>query len=452
MGKASRGKAQARLQRQEAQQRRDAEAAALRRAAALFGSDQQSPLTLVVDTPLGVAARRIAPALPRPNGVEPGIGAEEATHAAAATWGLPDFVFRAPIRKVGSGQRELGDRVVIVGDRAAAIQVKCRQGEQRDPAGERSWAQKNAAKAARQARGTIRNLRLEPARFTNSRGREIEVDGNSFTWLAIIVVDDDYLPSDTTVDLALGDLPGVALLRRDWDFLFNQLRSTHAVIGYLFRVAPLPPRALGEEPMRYYELAAADLAAAPSPGDGEWLGSGHEHRSTPLLPQAPVGSDARRAHLLLRIILEDIATGPLSDGIGEAARLQALADIDSLPVGFRTELGEKLQEMLADVASVKTIKWRMRRLLDSGMLQLIFGACSRELDDGIAAAAESYVQLRHHQFELAKGASDERVTLLVLLTPRSDGQRPFDSTMLRLTGRSSLTKEELALRVQLWDQ
>jgi hypothetical protein len=266
------------------------------------------------------------------------------------------------------------------------------------------------------------------------------------------VIDHDQLPGETAVDLALGDLPGIALLRRDWDFLFNQLRSTNAVIDYLFRVASLPPRALGEEPVRYYELAAADLATAPSPGDGEWLGQGYEQRSTPQLPQAPAGSDANSANLLLRIIIEDIAVSPLPDDISEAARLQALADIDSLPVGFRTEFGEKLREMLSDVAATDDIKWRFRRLLGNGMVQLIFGACSKEHDQMIVTAAQSYVELRHHQFEQAQGASDERVTLLVLLTPRHDGNRPFDTTMLRLAGSSTLTPQELAPRVQLWDQ
>ncbi|WP_405466679.1 hypothetical protein OG783_28720 [Streptomyces jietaisiensis] len=38
-----------------------------------------------------------------------------------------------------------------------------------------------------------------------------------------------------------GNTPVIALLRRDWEFLFNQLRSTHAVVGYLHRVAASAP-------------------------------------------------------------------------------------------------------------------------------------------------------------------------------------------------------------------
>lgn len=44
--------------------------------------------------------------------------------------------------------------------------------------------------------------------------------------------------------------PTVVLLRRDWEFLFDQLKSTHAVCGYFERV-PGDSIELGDEPMRY---------------------------------------------------------------------------------------------------------------------------------------------------------------------------------------------------------
>lgn len=453
MGRASRGKAQARTLRLVDRQRRQAQEEAVARAAALFATSADVPLTLIVDTPLGVMTRRVAAALPRPEGVEQGIGAEEATHAAAAMWGWPDFVFRAPVRKVASGVRELGDRVVIVGRRAAVVQVKSREGTLRDSAGEQSWVRKQAVKAAKQAKGTVRQLCMEPARFVNGRGREIEVDGNGFEWIAVVVIDHDQLPEGTVADLAVAGLQGVVLLRRDWDFLFSQLRSTHAVIDYLFRIAHHPPRPLGEEPVRYYGLAADDLAAVPDPADPHWLGSGFEGRSTPQLPQAPVGSDRQSAHALLRVVVEEIATSPLPDNASEAARLQALADLDSLPVGFRSELGDKLWAMLEGVAApTEGLQWHFRRVLDGGAVQLAFGVCSEEYSERVAALAQSYVELRHHQFEQAHGLRDERVTLLVLLTPRHDGERPFDTTMFRLSGRSGLSPQHLAAREDLWDR
>lgn len=58
-------------------------------------------------------------------------------------------------------------------------------------------------------------------------------------------------------------MPSIALTRRDRDFLFNQLRSTTAVLDYLCRAAKEPAIPHGEERVRYYELAATDADAPP---------------------------------------------------------------------------------------------------------------------------------------------------------------------------------------------
>ncbi|MFB6554256.1 hypothetical protein [Streptomyces sp. NPDC056405] len=115
-----------------------------------------------------------------------------------------------------------------------------------------------------------------------------------------------------------GNTPVIALLRRDWEFLFNQLRSTHAVVGYLHRVAASAP-VLGGEPERYYELAAADAEAVPGALDPSWTRRGGQPHSVPLLPAAPAGSDDDEAHTMVRIMLE--------------AWQRVLASLDSLPVG-----------------------------------------------------------------------------------------------------------------------
>ncbi|MFG2425986.1 hypothetical protein ACGFWD_44360 [Streptomyces sp. NPDC048448] len=106
-----------------------------------------------------------------------------------------------------------------------------------------------------------------------------------------------------------GNTPVIALLRRDWEFLFNQLRSNHAVVGYLHRVAASAP-VLGGEPERYYELAAADAEAVPRALAPSWARRGGQPLSVPLLPAAPAGSDDDEAHTMVRIILEDVASIP----------------------------------------------------------------------------------------------------------------------------------------------
>src|SRR5437868_1345488 len=65
-------------------------------------------LTLLVETPTGVMARRVPSASPLNPEITQGYAAEEATHDAAAVWGLPDFVYLPETQDAGSGIRELG--------------------------------------------------------------------------------------------------------------------------------------------------------------------------------------------------------------------------------------------------------------------------------------------------------------------------------------------------------
>lgn len=447
MGRASRRRADQRAAREQAaKKQRDAEReeeAVRARIRAAFGTDVDAPLTLIVDTPEGPYARRVEHALPLPADMDPGLGTEEATARAASTWGLPDFVYRSTIRPVGSGRRELGDCLLLVGRQAAVVQIKSRQGTLRDAAGEQSWIRKNAAKAARQSKGTVRSLIVAPAEFINGRGRQLTVDGNDYRWLAVVVIDHPEPPDATHTDLDTGDLPVVALLRRDWDFLFNQLRSTRAVLDYLFRVAALPPRPLGDEPVRYYELAHADFVAPPTAFDSAWLGPDAVTRNCPTLPREPMGTTRHRAHTMIRLACEDIANSPLPD-LREHERLQALADIDALPVALRSEWGELLVDMLFDVADVPddTVKWRFRRFLTAEARQLVFGAATRYGED-VAEGARCWVHLRHHEFQQAEGLDDDRVTLLVLLTPRRDGLRLWDTSVFRVAGATQPTSADL---------
>jgi hypothetical protein len=409
-------------------------------------------MIIVVDTPNGVYVRRVAQAIPLPEGIEPGFGAEEATHEAAAIWGLPDFVYRPILVRAGSSTRELGDRILLVGDKAVVIQVKSRQGSAGDQDREERWARTAIAKAVRQAKGTVRRLLASPVTLQNGRGREIEVAGADYRWLAVVVLDHNGLPDGLTIEHGAGDLPCVVLLRRDWDFLFGQLRSTYAVVQYLNRVAAMDARPLGEEPVRYYELAVADLAAPAKSIDPRILGKSGVASSVPILPQAPAGHDDRRAHRLLRVILEDIATTPISGEATEGDRIRVLAEIDNLPVAHRTALGQLLFEMMEQVMQAPDGQslWRFRSFVTpDGRLQLGFGACTR-FGPEIQGAFGYWVMLRHHQRAQDIGGAHDLVTVGVLLTPRYDGLRPWDTTMARVEGEIDLTAEELDRLLELW--
>jgi hypothetical protein len=79
-----------------------------------------------------------------------------------------------------------------------------------------------------------------------------------------------------------------------------------AVIDYLARVSGSTGR-LGAEPERYYELAAADANAEPSPPQHPAIAALGTQVSVPLLPAAPAGSDDDEAHGMVRIMCEEIA-------------------------------------------------------------------------------------------------------------------------------------------------
>lgn len=90
---------------------------------------------------------------------------------------------------------------------------------------ERSWLDKSIRKAAKQAAGTIRSITsgLDCA-LVNERGRRVLIKGREKTWLPITVLD------HPGVEGSVPSGPSVVILRRDWEFLFEQLKSTYAVM------------------------------------------------------------------------------------------------------------------------------------------------------------------------------------------------------------------------------
>ncbi len=238
--------------------------------------DGSGELMLFVETSSGVMVRRIPSAAAlRPDRVQ-GLAAEEAINDAAAVWSIPDFVYQSKVRKVGSGSRELGDRFLIVGDLGVVVQVKSRDGLTPDPVKERLWIEKQVRRALRQANGAIRSLQRQPEHLTNARGRELKVDARELRWVVAVVIDHPEVPDGINLGAFKSPTAFVVLTRRDWEFLFNQLKSLHAVGEYLERVSS-DPIELGDEPIRYYQLASADEQTPPAQ-DGS---QPEDHRCSP---------------------------------------------------------------------------------------------------------------------------------------------------------------------------
>lgn len=403
-------------------------------------------LTLVIETDRGAYIRTVMPASVLPGDREVGGATEDATRGTAARWGLPDFVFRPSRQLRGSGQREIGDALLLVGQRGAAIQIKARHAPSTDAARERSWLDRKIDQATRQARGTIRSLLAsQDMSLTNERGMAVSVRPADVAWRRVIVLDhpglDDYLPK-----------PGaVVLLRRDWEFLFDQLRSTYAVVEYLHRVSDGDPVPLGLEPVRYYELAEADAATAPSELDERLAMFASNEMSSPLLPRQPVGHGEDRMQVVVRAVLEDIAISSPPAGRNAADMLGVLAAVDAMPVAYRAELSRTMLQWLDEVARVRepAITWRFRIHTWPDRPLLLFAVSSR-YEPAIQTAFASWVSLRHQEFlELFPERSDIQ-TVGVLLTPRMDGSRPWDTTMVATRGDQGLSADERALFEQAW--
>jgi hypothetical protein len=242
------------------------------------------------------------------------------------------------------------------------------------------------------------------------------------------------------------------MTRRDWEFLFDQLKSISAVASYLERVADQPDE-LGEEAVRYYDLAIADRASTPGEVHPALAGLGRQ-MSTPLLPMAPVAAEDRESDILVRMILEDVATAPILPGslpLEEHDRLRMLAELDSLVVGQRALIGRFLQDALNEVTESPRsgLEWRFRRIVGQAT-HLGFAVCSSGFSETAQTGFGAWIELRHHELQQRTGEFGDGTTVGVLLTPRTDGRRPWDTTVVAASGDLGLTHEEVRAFRGLW--
>jgi hypothetical protein len=416
------------------------------------GSAEWTPdVTLLVETAEGPMLRLVPSASPLVGGDNQGRAAEKATHQAAALWGLPDFVYGAEMVQVGSGVRELGDGIVIVGATAIVLQVKRRESISTKPGRERSWILKSVEKALSQASGTIRRLAREAATLTSMRGRAIEIAGSDYQWISVVIIDHDDPPSEVVPPLAGAQQPAVVMLRRDWEFLFDQLKSTAAVAEYCARVAN-EPLEIGTEPRRYYELAQADHNAPEEPINPRLTVPGHPIISTPKLPLAPAASDDLDAHRMVRTVLEHIALTRLTVA-QEKDVLRVLAELDRLPVASRAAFGRFLIDAITEAknSTDDAIVWRYKSLRgNSGQAHLAFAACNKPFDRDIEGAFHLWVRLRHHEVVSVTGDHENLTTVGVLLTPRDSRSRPWDTTMAAVSGDMGYSPADVDSLRELW--
>ncbi|WP_328333051.1 hypothetical protein OHA70_15565 [Kribbella sp. NBC_00382] len=386
-----------------------------------------------------IVGREIPDAEALPPGEEYGTQVERATRAVAGRWGLPDFVLRPKVVPKGSGRREIGDGTIVSGFRGIALQVKARSSATPDtPERARSWLLKNAGVGLRQARGTIRStFRAGDVTLDNLRGRPVRLDGKRVEWVAVVVLDHPNPPREV-VPPKDADGPSVVMLRRDWEFLWNQLRSASAVVDYIHRVSGEDdPAELGSETNRYFDLANKDLHVLPSRLP-DWMNDGGaDPVNVPLLPTDPTSASDELGFRVFQRILEDIAGTDFTGD--ETDRVQILSHIDRVAVATRAELGRLLLRRLITCGNAPpgTLRVEHRLLyVDQGELHLSF-TCMGTLTGYYQEMFRSWLLHRRQRF-LAKSNALGPMwpwSVGVLLTPRpSTNGRLWDTTMIATNG------------------
>jgi hypothetical protein len=414
---------------------------------AVVTAEDLTELTLLIPTPSGVYERKVPNATHLRTSQTRGIASERAVHEAVATWGLPDFVMKPRVERKGSGVREVGDGLLVAGNVGAIVQVKARSVEPLSEDRERNWINKNIDKAVKQVEGTHRRLQEAPIDLENGRGRHLLVDGRAVTWVGVVVIDHPRVPKRHELEDRLRKIPCITLMRRDWEFLFEQLKSTTAVIRYLLRVAKSTDY-LGEEPHRYFDLAALDAAATAVPTDPKLAERGQVVNYL-TLPLEPAGAGSPVAFGLTRLICEDIAGIP-DDGRSPGREVDVFAAIDALPVTSREALGVFLMTELEQDLDPGTIRWKSRIFRSNGesVYQVSFAVCS-EHSDKITTAFRAWVFLRHSERVKYESIEFAR-SVAILLTPRRDSLRPWDTTLLAVEGDLDLSEEELEEYEAFW--
>jgi hypothetical protein len=355
----------------------------------------------------------------------------------------------------GSATREVGDGTIICGDHGLAVQVKARTDPTDQADRERSWIAKKAKEGARQANGSIRTVRRSPTAHSNARGRSIVIDGNTVEWAGVVIIDHDTPPDSVSAYSETVPIPYAVVLRREWDFLFDQLRSTTAVVDYLHRIAGdlIAP---GDHVAHYYELALADERTPPDMTRSRIplpLSDPTLRISHPLLPLEPASAADEYGARTYRQMLEDLAHGPWDRD--ESDRLRILYLLDRLPVAERAVIGRRLLTHMgqAPEVGVGTTRWDFRRyLLGETDLHLAYTVCN-QFTDLHKEAFRQWCMLRHHEW-ISAVEPDRRpdaTTVAIMLTPRHDRVRPWDTTLFELFGEIVIEADEVASMQRLWN-
>jgi hypothetical protein len=389
--------------------------------------------------------RLVGPATPLPVGVDEGAAAELAAFDAAATWGLPDFVFKAHIHQKSSGTREVGDAIVLLHDIGLVVQVKRRESESTDPDKEARWIRKVARKAVRQSHGSLRTLQASELELINAREEVVTVRPGARRWVGVVIIDH---PNPPRIDESLGDSHTAVMTRRDWEFLHGHLKSTRSVVKYVEIMPELDPIPLGAEAVRYHELAAVAsmVSAGGLPGEVDLRRHFTEGPGMPMsiFPQLPVGTGGGRrreyAHVFYRFLLESIA---IEDWDDPALKLEILSFFDSTPPVAREAFVDQVDRRLRRARRRRRAKQAIsngRLRINDAYPQMVY-TVARHFDEMAMEVHKAFLMYEHHKFAKIDGFPPTATSIGLLIAPGPSGESPWQVAVSATKGDPELDDE-----------
>lgn len=175
-----------------------------------------------------------------------GAQAERRVHALNVRAAFEDFAFQNPARTDQS--TELADNLIWFDDAVVLFQVKSRESGRVDtPERASAWLKKNAAKAAKQAQGTVRAIRLGHLNsLINARRGALAFDPHAVRrFHSVIILDHPNAPLTAQQELGGSGLPSDApthvLSLADWDSVVAEHDTTPDLLTWLDERAALLP-------------------------------------------------------------------------------------------------------------------------------------------------------------------------------------------------------------------
>ncbi|ACZ83212.1 SEC-C domain-containing protein [Streptosporangium roseum] len=196
--------------------------------------------------------------------------AEKRAQEVAAHLGIADFVYGQPLVRKGKGWREVGDGLLVIGDRGAILQVKSREPapglrDSKDKA--ERVVRKYIEAAIKQGYGSKRTIQLhlasgKPLSATPVRALDfpsvhssifaLKLSRSCEQWPIIVIVDHPRNPI-----FSLSVPPGVFCISLlDWEQLHEHTRSVSGILRYIDLVFKSRlPTVIGREEERFSKLA-----------------------------------------------------------------------------------------------------------------------------------------------------------------------------------------------------